>query len=509
MKLRTVSANGDLEAYWEYHLAGTVSNAKLPVIPALREWHGGSGSYSYQPGTRIVRSRAHAAALAITAATFADDLAALTGRRPVQAVGAAGEVRKGDIFLTLGAPDRTLGREGYALGSTDRLTVSARTDTGAFYGTRTVLQLLKQKRTVPRGTARDWPTKPERGLMVDVGRKYFTPRWLAAHIKELAYLKLNYLHLHLHLHLHLSDNQGFRIESASHPEVVSSQHLTKRQVLDLIALAARYKITVVPEIEAPGHLTAVLAKHPHLRLTDRTGKVREGAIDLSKPGAYQLIKELYTEYLKLFPGPYFHIGADEYGADGNGYPQLLAHARKQHGPKAGVRDAYLGFVNWANRLVRAHGKTTRAWSDGIHGGNTVTVDRNVILEYWYTHGLTPQQHVDNGHRIINASWHPTYYILGGNTPDTAFGYEKWHADLFEAGGTLKPHDRARNLGAKLHVWCDLPHLQTQQQVAAGIMQPLRMLSQQTWGSVRPAHAWAQFQPIIDTIGRNPAWPKQI
>ncbi|WP_327354648.1 family 20 glycosylhydrolase [Streptomyces sp. NBC_01304] len=483
--------------------AAARGNAAPRVIPALREWRGGQGTFRYGNGSRIIRSRAHAAALAGTSRTFAADLAALTGRKPAQLMGTARDLRRGDILLTLGSRDRTLGREGYTLRVTGHATVGARTDTGAFYGTRTLLQLLHQSRAVPRGTARDWPKFPERGLMVDNGRKFFAPRWLAAHIKELSYLKLNYLHLHL------SDNEGFRVESTSHPEFVAADKLTKRQVKDLIALAARHKITVVPEFEAPGHMRAVLGQHTDLRLVSRTGEVHQDRIDLSKPGAYKLIREIYTEYLKLFPGPYFHIGADEYRADADAHPQILAYARKHYGPKANAKDTYLGFINWANRLVRAAGKTTRAWSDGVGGGSAVKVDPNVILEYWYTHGLTPQQHVDNGHRILNASWVPTYYILGGNKPDTVFGYEKWHPNLFQDGGTLRPASRSRNLGAKLHVWCDMPELQTEQQVAAGLREPLRMLAQQVWGSPRPARTWARYQPLINRIGRSPGWPRAL
>jgi N-acetyl-beta-hexosaminidase len=104
------------------------------------------------------------------------------------------------------------------------VTVDARADAGAFYGTRSLLQLIKQAPTIPAGVGRDWPSKPERGLMVDNGRKYFSVGWLRNHVKDLAYLKLNYFHLHV------SDNLGFRLESTTHPEVVSAQRYTKQEI---------------------------------------------------------------------------------------------------------------------------------------------------------------------------------------------------------------------------------------------------------------------------------------
>ncbi|MBA3261960.1 MAG: family 20 glycosylhydrolase [Thermoleophilaceae bacterium] len=123
--------------------------------------------------------------------------------------------RPGDIELGLGSRDPALGREGYRLDIGAALRVEARTTAGVFYGSRTVLQLLRQGRAIPAGWGRDRPRYPERGLMIDNGRRYFSPAWIKREIRQLAYLKLN------QLHLHFSDNEGFRIESESHPEAVS------------------------------------------------------------------------------------------------------------------------------------------------------------------------------------------------------------------------------------------------------------------------------------------------
>ncbi|MEU0096455.1 discoidin domain-containing protein [Kribbella sp. NPDC006257] len=486
--------------------APAATNPKPLTIPALQEWTGGTGSYIFGSGTRIVRATTDAATLATTSQVFADDVKALTGRTLTQVSGTSTDVRAGDIYLALGSTDSGLGAEGYALSVTDKISITARDDKGAFYGTRTVLQLLKQSNSIPQGTARDWALKPERGLMVDNGRKYFTPQWLRDHVKELAYLKLNYFHLHL------SDNKGFRIESTKHPEYVSADHLSKQEVTDLIALAAKYKVTIVPEFDAPGHMDTILAKHADLKLVSNTGVVSNGYIDLSKDAAYTLIKDIYDEYLPLFPGPYFHIGADEYQVDYNTHPQLLAAARAKYGPTANAKDIYLGFINWANGIVRAAGKTTRAWNDGIGGGAAVTVNANVILEFWYNYGLSPQQHIDNGHLISNESWDPTYYVLGSGGPGgpgSQWGYDTWNPDLFQGSQNITAASKSKNLGSKLHIWCDNPDVATETRIAADIKNGLRMLAQQTWGSPKLVATWASFTPIITTIGRNPAWPSAV
>ncbi|MEV6599866.1 discoidin domain-containing protein [Actinoplanes sp. NPDC051346] len=462
------------------------------MIPTLREWTAGSGSFTFGAASRIVVD----AITQPSGATFAADLLALTGRTVPVVNG--GTAQAGDIRLAGGSTDAQLGEEGYRLTVGASVTVDARTDTGAFYGTRSLLQLIKQSPSIPAGTGRDWPRKAERGLMVDNGRKFFTARWLRDHIKDLAYLKLNYFHLHF------SDNLGFRIESSGHPEIVSAQRLTKRELAELISLAAQYHVTIVPEIDFPGHMDTILAAHPDLKLVSSGGTVNHGFIDLANERSYALMRDLIDEFLPLFPGPYWHLGADEYVTNYGAYPQLLTYARAHYGPTATAKDAYYGFINWANTIVRAGGKTMRMWNDGIKPGDgTVTPASSIVVDHWTNAGLTPQQLLGRGHQLMNSAYHPTYYVLGGPKPNVTALYETWNPDLFEGGTTIT--DPSRNSGAKIHVWCDSPNAETEDQVAAGIRDALRGLAQQTWGTPKAAPTYAAFQSMIATIGRAPGY----
>ncbi|MFD9301340.1 family 20 glycosylhydrolase [Streptomyces sp. NPDC060048] len=464
------------------------------TVPALRQWTAATGTYGFTSSSRIVVDPAYTTQLADEAATFAEDLGALAGRTVAVATGSASP---GDIRLSLG--DASLPAEGYRMTVGQSVSLQAATDTGAFNGTRTVLQLLHQSASVPAGTAVDWPTKAERGLMIDQGRKFFTVDWVKQHVKELAYLKLNYFHFHL------SDTFGFRLESATHPEIVSADHYSKQDIADLVALGQKYHVTIVPEIDTPGHMNQILAAHPELKLKSSSGAVSPDFIDLSLPGSYTLVKDLINEYLPLFPAPYWHIGADEYVTDYSKYPQLLSYARAHYGSNATAKDTYYGFVNWADGLVRAGGKTTRMWNDGIKAGDgTVTPNADILVEYWYSYGLTPQQLVAAGHTVANESWTPTYYVLGGAKPDTKWMYETWTPDRFEGGATLT--DTSKNPGSLIHVWCDNPNAETETQIAAGIQNPLRGLAQQTWGSPKLVAAYADFATIVASVGHNPAWP---
>jgi hexosaminidase len=474
------------------------AGGRLDVIPALRQWTPlGSGAYAFGTDSRIVVARAYAGALTGVATTFAGDIAAAFGVRAGWVAGEPVTARRGDIYLTLGSADRQLGAEGYRMDVGTTLTLSARTAAGAFYGTRTVLQLLHQRRPIPAGTARDWPQYAERGLMVDQGLKYFTVAWLADQIRELAYLKMNVFHFHL------SDYLGFRLESTGHPELTSTRHYTKQQIRSLLALAAQYHVTIIPEIDMPGHMDAILASHPGLSLPGEPGK-----LDLSQPVAYSFARDIVSEYLDLFPSRVWHLGADEYltASDYARYPQLQRYAAAHYGPGATGQDAYLGFIDYIDQLVRAAGKTLRIWNDGLWGGHRVAVNPDVDIEHWADSGMSPAQAAGAGHRIVNANGDYLYYVLGKNwKPDPPEMYAHLHVGLFAGGHTL-PDSDSRLLGAMLEVWGDVPAAETEQHVAAAIVAPLSVLAQVDWGSPKPAATYSGFSAVMAAVGRAPGGP---
>lgn len=469
---------------------GAMAATGPKLLPGPQRWTPAAGEYAFVPGTRLVVLDER---LLRTARLFAAELWALTGVSVEWVLG--GEVRPGDIELGIAPVDG--GPEGYRLTVGPALVVRGG-GTGVFYGTRTILQLLRQGWTIAGGTAEDWPAYPERGLLLDVGRKYFSLSFLRKHIRDMAYLKLNYLHLHL------SDNLGFRLESQTHPEVTSSQHYTKAEIRELIDYAAGYHVQVVPEIDFPGHMDAILASHPELRLVNRSGVANPGFIDLSKPAADTLIQDLITEFLPLFPSGYWHIGADEYVTDYADYPQL------------GGKDTFHRFVNWSNEIVRAAGKTTRMWNDGLKPGrSTVVISSDIVVEHWSAGGFTPwvgqaftpKRLIAAGHRIQNAAFTPTYYTVGGPAAPfnvaPALMYDTWNPNVFVDGSTLSAAERERNSGALVHVWCDDHTTKSEDEIATAIFPRLRVMAQHTWGSPKPAPLYLLFLPLIKAVGEAP------
>lgn len=504
------------------------------TIPALQEWASGERNFEFDDATRIVLDTGSSPALQQIAETFAADIEALTGH-PILVI--SGSSRAGDIVLgTADRCDARLGNEGYGMQVGEALHIRAPQGAGVFYGTRSVLQLLAHDNSIPAGHALDWPRYPERAFYIDNGRKFFTPQWLEQHVREIAYLKFN------QLHLHFTENLGWRIESERHPEVVSPEHLSQQQVRELIALAARYHITVIPEIDMPGHMGAALAAHPEWQLKDVLGRANPNNLDYTLPAARQFLFELIDEYLELFPGPYWHMGADEYlitipavptPLDYTLYPQLETYARGRYGASATAKDGILGLANEINDFVRARGKILRVYNDGVSGGNAVTLNPNIDVEWWTDRdGPAPQALLDAGHRITNMGWFPTYYVNGfpGNfipgypseqlpilppRPDMASTYESWSVHRFygpiflNANISLPPQviapEEPRNLGSKLLVWNDGPDAATEAQIATGIFPNLRVIAQKTWESPSLTPRYADFLPIMQAVGHAPGY----
>jgi len=368
-------------------------------IPNVRQWAASSGSYVFGASSRIVLDPNWASQLTTDAYVLKSDLSSLNGSNHAIITGSPGA---GDIYLTLSSTNAQIGTEGYTMSIGGSVTINARTDTGVFYGTRTLLQYLKQSSTIAAGSIVDWPDYPMRGLMVDVGDMYFSLQWLENHIRDLSYLKLNTLHLHL------TDIYGFRIQSTSHPELNTgtSPLYSHTDIATLVQLGQQYKINIVPEIDTPSHSAKILNAHPELELKGLGGaNTQPNMLDISLAGTYTLVGDLMNEFLPLFPGPYWHVGGDEYvsGWDfsHNTYPQLQTYAQNHWGASANGVDTYLNYVNWLNGLVQAAGKQTRAWEDPYeYTGSARSLNTGIALELWDF--VDPQSAINSGFFISYA-----------------------------------------------------------------------------------------------------------
>ncbi|MEU0743680.1 glycoside hydrolase family 20 protein [Streptomyces sp. NPDC006134] len=467
------------------------------TIPAVRE-HTPERGPGWQParGHRVV----------VNDAALADEGRLIAGELGMKYAGEKDDERAGDLRLEVN-DKKGANPESYTLTVRGgRVTVSGPAEAGVFYGTRTLKQAVRGGGSAPEGVVRDQPDKPRRGFMLDIARKHFSAGWIEDRIRELGDLKFN------ELGLHFSDDQAFRIESDTHPEIVSDDHLTKAQVKKIVDLAASRHITVVPEIDSPGHLGAVIAAHPDLQLRNAQGTAVRGAVDISKKKAADIVDDLLNEYAGLFPGGRWHLGADEYQAltvsdPQASFPQLAAAARERFGSGANVADLTTGWLNDRTATVRAHDRTPRAWNDGFFRSASVPASGDLEVAYWTGKEIgarQPLEYLQAGRKVINYNDEFLYYVLGQPQtfvyPTGERIYEQWTPRVLRGTEAVPAEYDDQILGGSFAVWCDLANSQTQEQVAAGIRLPLAATVQKLWVPGEPELSWTEFKALADRLG---------
>ncbi len=296
---------------------------------------------------------------------------------PVRTV--ADRFHENAIFLWLKSMPE-LGSQGYLLKIKPRkIIIFANTPQGIFYGIQTLRQILPynveshQKQNItwklPTGTILDYPTYAYRGAMLDVVRHYFPPEDIKKYIDLLALFKINYLHLHL------TDDQGWRIQIPQFPKLTqisghtevggdSAGFYTISQFQSIVKYAQKHFITIVPEIEMPGHCNAALAAYSELTCNDSIVKpyTKTGggfsSLCTTKPFTYQFVDTVIKQVAEISPGPYFHIGGDESFAT--------------------PHDQYVSFIDSVVRIVHKYHKIMIGW-DEISAAN---ISDSVVAQYW-------------------------------------------------------------------------------------------------------------------------------
>ena len=238
-----------------------------------------------------------------------------------------------NIYLTINEQTKSLGEEGYELTITEEeINLSANTSAGLFRGVQTLRQIfppsIESSETQPRlweipiGTIKDYPRFKWRGIMLDVARHFFSVDVVKSYIDLAALYKINYFHIHL------SDDQGWRIQINSWPRLAvfggstevgggKGGYYTQAEYSEIVKYAQERYITVVPEIDMPGHINAALASYPELTFDGTNPTLYTGidvgfsALDLKKPITYKFINDVVKELSVITPGPYIHVGGDE------------------------------------------------------------------------------------------------------------------------------------------------------------------------------------------------------
>ena len=284
-----------------------------------------------------------------------------------------------------GHADRALGTEGYELQITPAaVTLAANAPAGIFYGQQTLRQLRAADGSLPGCKIWDKPRFGWRGLMLDVARHFFTPAEIKHFLDVMAVHKFNVFHWHL------DDTQAWRIEIKKYPRLTeigawrekiewgldpgasrawnaAGQYggfYTQDEVREIVAYAADRHITVVPEIEMPGHSRGALTAHPEFSCT---GTPYSGVFCTGNDATFEFLQNILSEVIALFPSPFIHVGGDEVSKDAwKQCPRCQQRLRAE-----GLKDEHelqSFFIQRIEKFINAQGRRLIGWDEILEGG---------------------------------------------------------------------------------------------------------------------------------------------
>jgi len=488
--------------------------ARYPIVPAPRHIEARSGQFQLDSATRIVLSDPASSELRAIAEAVAGPLRAASGLPLLVVPGPADKETGNAIAIGLSGDSASAEPERYHLVVAPRgATLFAATPSGVARGLETIRQLLPPAgRAIPAVEIDDAPRFRYRGVLLDVARYFYPPEFIEQVIDLLALYKLNTLQLHL------TDDQGWRLEIRKYPrltevgawrkETIVDKHFdpyvgdgrphggfyTQQQMRDLVAYAAARQVTILPEIEMPGHARAALAAYPGLSCTGGPFQVstRWGVHeDIFCPSeqTFAFLEDVLTEVMQLFPSRYIHIGGDEVPKfrwqDSPVAQEVIRRERL-----ANEQELQSYFIRRIERFLIANGRRLIGWDEILEGG--LAPEATVMSWRGVGGGI---QAAREGHDVIMAPTNRAYFdyyqadssseplAIGGFLPlDSVYAFEPVPEQLTAA-------EAAHVLGAEACVWTE--YIATPTQVEYMLLPRLLAFSEVLW-SPKEARSWRGF-----------------
>lgn len=463
----------------------------FPIIPRPLSCSEKPGQFEFRPETVVFAANA----LQSEGAYFAQQLAAATGL-PVKMGATALAAPPHAIRLELADDCQHLGAEGYRLSiAPDAMKISAAAPAGVFYGCQTALQLLSANapRTLSCAEIEDAPRFRWRGLHLDVCRHFMPKAFIKRCLDLLARYKFNTFHWHL------TDDQGWRLEIKQYPKLTEvgawrmengeryGGYYTQDDAREIVAYAQERHITVVPEIEMPGHAVAALAAYPELSCSGNplevvtTWGVFDDVYCAGNDRVFTLLEEVLSEVFDIFPSQYIHIGGDECPKKRwKTCPKCQARIRVEGLRNEEELQSYV--IKRMERFLQANKRQLIGWDEILEGG--LAPDATVMSWRGEQGGIEAAR---QGHDVIMTPQSHCYFdhyqsgdfasepkAFSGQPPlplETVYAYEPIPAELAS--------DEAQHvLGAQANVWTE--YIPTTQQAEYMLLPRLCALSEVVW-----------------------------
>lgn len=505
------------------------NNTKPTVVPALREWVPGNGKIDLSKEARIVVGTK---SLSEVANTFKNDYEDLTKREITVVNGTKESLKSGDIFLTLDENEDMLGKEGYYIdfggedSSSDYTIVRAYDKTGIYYGTISILHILKLdegRNDLSRGLVKDYPKFEQRGFNFDVARKFIPMEYLKDVTKQMSWYKLNLLSLHLSdddIWEGLSTENGsngaaqgwFRLESDRYPELNQhgGEYYTKEEFRDFQKYASDTGILVIPELDTPGHALVYTQAWPGTQRPDN-----KKYLDVTNPEVLEKVKGLFDEYIlgceedgytPTFTGPIVNIGTDEYKTNRGG---LSDEERTKY------REGFRAYTDALLKHIKSRGKEAAFWGSLRENNGTTPVTNDAIMYAWYSGYADAKKSLDAGYKIISMEDQEVYIVPGGGAYPKQFGhgesiYNSWLPNNnrgwsnVDNGWARTPAPEAHPgvLGGQFAVWNDFHgNGISVQDISYRIQHSMYALAEKCWGGNESKDSGITYDQLKATVAR--------
>lgn len=354
------------------------------------------------------------------------------------------------IELAVTSRERAKGEESFTVAVTpQKVTIEGGSPAGVAWGITSLLQeAYKNDGVVRTGTWTDKPQFAFRGLLLDVARKPHSVK----HVLEI--IELCRLYRIRYLQLHLTDDQAFTFPSKAFPQLATAGHSYSRaEITEMVTYAKDRGVTLIPEIEMPGHCGQLVAKMPDLF---RAHEKHHATINFASPRVLEALDTLIAEVCELFPdSPYLHIGGDEADlAHVHENPDFQEAFKREGVPDA--RELYRKFLGRMKSVVEKHKKEMLVW-EGFGPTGQVPISKDLVVMNYEAAYYTPDLMARDGFTMINASWRPLYVVNNRNwTPEEIYAWNPWFwhhfIDGFPAFNGIQLGPEAKVKGAIMCAW---------------------------------------------------------
>lgn len=477
------------------YMVGTESQNTYNIIPVPRSLEKGQGKFVFNKETRIILKDKNAEA----PLRFLTDRLTRTAQLPLKVQNSA-QKHSGNYVIFDRANDSALGNEGYKINiSPEYIQVLANKEAGFFYAIQSLLQLLpaeiysnttvyKDSWSIPAANITDTPQFEHRGLHLDVGRHLYPVPFIKKYIDLMSMQKMN------RFHWHLTEDQGWRIEIKKHPKLTEIGSMrketiinrysattpgiydgipyggfyTQEEIKEIVAYAKERYITIIPEVDLPGHMLAALATYPELGCMGGPYEVgtRWGIYDdvlcAGNENIYPFIEDVLQEVFKLFPGEYVHIGGDECPKTRwKSCPKCQSKIKELKLKDEHELQSYV--IRRVEKFLNKNGKKLIGWDEILEGG----IAPNAALMSWrgIAGGITAAK---SGHPVImtpNTYVYLDHYQASMETSPLANGRIcslEWTYGYNPIPKELTKEEAGHIIGVQANVWTE--YIKTPEQV---------------------------------------------